>query len=211
MDIKVNKVTKQFGDNGLQEVDFNINEGDYICITGESGCGKSTLLNIISGMLKPDSGEIIIDGKNIFNELKESTRTKLRSSVLGYMTQSASLIPDLTIWQNIICPIELQGTKVNENKVNEIFEQLGIENIKASYPGQISGGEYRRALLARVLVLDTEVFLVDEPTSNLDEKSAIIVRDTLNKLHKENNKTLVVVTHDKEFLRYTDNIVNLAH
>lgn len=209
MKLKVDKISRSFGKNGLKETSFELNEGDFLCITGESGCGKTTLLNIISGMLHPDNGDVYIDDKSIFNDMKEKERTRLRNNVLGYMTQGNSLIPDLTVWQNIVCPLELAGKKANKKKVNELTEKLGIDNVTDSYPSEISGGEYRRVLLARILMLDTHILMVDEPTSNLDEKSAVIVRNVLNDVHSVKGKSLVVVTHDKEFLAFHPKVLNL--
>lgn len=207
--LKVDKISKNFGKNGLNETSFELNEGEYLCITGESGCGKTTLLNIVSGMLHPDTGDVRINEKSIFKDIKEKERTKLRNRVLGYMTQGNSLIPDLTVWQNIICPLELAGKPSDRTKVMELTKTLGIDTITDSYPSEISGGEYRRVLLARILMLDTKILLVDEPTSNLDEKSAVIVRDVLYDMHANKRKGLIVVTHDKEFLSYQPNVLTL--
>jgi putative ABC transport system ATP-binding protein len=209
MILKADKVSKKFGKNGLSETSFELNKSDYLCITGESGCGKTTLLNIISGMLKPDSGNVYVDDKNLFKDIKESERTSLRNRKIGYMMQGNSLIPDLTVWQNIVCPPELSGKKADETTVKLLTEHIGIDNIVDSYPSEISGGEYRRVLLARVLILDTEIIIADEPTSNLDEKSVGIVRDVLHDMNKK-GKSLIVVTHDKEFFCYSTSVSELG-
>ena len=178
-----------------------------VCVTGESGCGKTTLLNILSGMLRPDSGTVQLDGRNIF-QMTDKERTMLRNTTIGYMTQGNSLIPELKVWQNIVCPTELCGKKADEDKVTALCERLGIANVSDSYPSDLSGGEYRRALLARVLLLDMPILLVDEPTSNLDEKSASIVREVLNEQYLK-GKGVLIVTHDKEFQRYEPEIIDL--
>lgn len=202
MILRVDKISKNFGKSGLKETSFLLNPGDYLCITGQSGCGKTTLLNIISGMMHPDTGNVYLDGKNIYQDLKENQRTKLRNKDIGYMMQENSLISDLTIQQNTVCPIELVGKKADKKAMQTLFETLGISNIAGAYPSEISGGEYRRALLARTLMLDPQILMVDEPTSNLDEKSAQLVRNVLNDFCKNNRKSLIVVTHDKKFLSF---------
>lgn len=200
MNVRVENVSKSFGKNGLKEISFRLEQGDYLCIMGESGCGKTTLLNIVSGMLRPDTGDVLLNGKSIFHAMKEKERTALRNKTLGYMMQGSALIPDLTVWQNIVSPLELNGRSSDKMQVTALMKRLGIDNVTDSYPSEISGGEYRRVLLARVLLLDTEILLVDEPTSNLDENSAVIVREILNEYHSRQGKSLIVVTHDKQFL-----------
>lgn len=208
MELRAEKIARHFGKNGLSETSFVLKDGEYLCITGESGCGKTTLLNIVSGMLRPDLGNVFLDGKDIYKDLKEKERTRIRSETIGYMMQGNSLIPDLTIWQNIVCPLALTGKKAEETKGDSLAERLGISKVLDSYPSEISGGEYRRVLLARTLMLDTPILIVDEPTSNLDEKSAVIVREVLHEAH-EQGKSLAVVTHDKAFLEYDPTLLEL--
>ena len=210
MMIRADNISKSFGRNGLRETSFELEKGDFLCITGESGCGKTTLLSIISGMLHPDCGEVYINGRGIFTDMKEKEGRRLRGSVIGYMMQGNSLIPELTVWQNVICPLELAGKKADREKAAGLMEKLGIDNITDSYPSEISGGEYRRVLLARILMLDTDILLVDEPTSNLDEKSAVIVRNVLRELHSSGGKSLIVVTHDREFLAFKPKVLEIA-
>lgn len=191
----VKNAEKHFGKNGLNPVSFSLNNGEYLCITGESGCGKTTLLNIISGMLRPDSGEILVYGKNIFTELSEKERTKLRSTKIGYMMQGNVLIPELDVLNNIRMPVELSGRSIDKSELQKLLEILYITHIQKSYPSEVSGGEYRRVILARTLMLHTDILLADEPTSNLDASSAEIVRDVLNEYANENH-ILIVSTHD---------------
>ena len=191
----VKNAEKHFGKNGLNPVSFSLNNGEYLCITGESGCGKTTLLNIISGMLRPDSGEILVDSKNIFTELCEKERTKLRSTKIGYMMQGNVLIPELDVLNNIRMPAERSGRNIDETELQKFLEILHITHILKSYPSEVSGGEYRRVILARTLLLHTDILLADEPTSNLDVNSAEIVRDVLNE-YANKNHILIVSTHD---------------
>lgn len=193
--IVVKNAERHFGKNGLNPVSLSLNNGEYLCITGESGCGKTTLLNIISGMLRPDNGEILVDGKNIFTELSEKERTKLRSTKIGYMMQGNVLIPELDVMNNIRMPVELSHRNIDETELQKLLEILHITHILKSYPSEVSGGEYRRVILARTLLLHTDILLADEPTSNLDANSAEIVRDVLNEYANENH-ILIVSTHD---------------
>lgn len=205
MTLEAHNISKHFGKNGLPTVNISISDNRFVCVTGESGCGKTTLLNILSGMLRPDSGNVRLDGKNIY-DMTETERTLLRNGAIGYMAQGNSLIPELTVWQNIVCPIEIYGRKYDKKQVSELIKKLGIDNVSDSYPSDISGGEYRRALLARVISSDAKLLLVDEPTSNLDEKSAHIVREILYEQYKK-GKGLLVVTHDSDILGYDPEVI----
>ena len=201
MTLNAENISKKFGQNGLAPVSLSISENQFHVVIGESGCGKTTLLNILTGMLSPDSGSVTIDGKNIFTDMKESERTLPRHEKISYMTQGITLIPELTVWQNIICPLELSGRKADKKDVNALAQKLGILNILDSFPSEISGGEYRRVLLARCILPDAKLLLVDEPTSNLDEESAAIVREILFEEYQK-GKGLLIVTHDRELLSY---------
>ena len=209
MEIRAEKIAKHFKKNGLPVTSLRIKSGECLCITGESGCGKSTLLNILSGMMSPDEGDVYIDGRNLYKDMKEKERTLLRRSGIGYMMQGNTLIPELSVWQNIVCPVELSGLKVDEDKLYSLTDRLHISGILDSYPSMISGGEYRRVLLARVMMLDTKILLVDEPTSNLDEKSAMIVRKVLRQTYSKYKKGLVIVTHDNKFLDQNTRVINI--
>ena len=208
MILKAENISKKFGKNGLNPASISIETEQFLCITGESGCGKTTLFNIISGMLRPDTGTVTLDSRDIF-KMKERERTMLRNDTIGYMTQGNSLIPELTVWDNIIGPSELYGKKTNEADVMALAEKLRIDNVVDSFPSELSGGEYRRVLLARVMILNTPILLVDEPTSNLDEKSAAIVREVIYEEY-QNGKGIAVVTHDKEFEKYTTDKVHMT-
>ncbi|MCR4888445.1 MAG: ATP-binding cassette domain-containing protein [Ruminococcus sp.] len=208
MTLEAHNISKHFGKNGLPTVNISISDNRFVCVTGESGCGKTTLLNILSGMLRPDSGNVRLDGKNIY-DMTETERTLLRNGAIGYMAQGNSLIPELTVWQNIVCPIEIYGRKYDKKQVSELIKKLGIDNVSDSYPSDISGGEYRRALLARVISSDAKLLLVDEPTSNLDEKSAHIVREILYEQYKK-GKGLLIVTHDSDILGYNPEVIQIV-
>ena len=209
MILEAHNISKTFGQNGLSPVNISVSDGQFICVTGESGCGKTTLFNVLSGMLRPNSGHVKIDGKNIYENMSEHERTLLRNGTVGYMAQGNSLIPELTVWHNITCPLELYNKKYDKKQILELTEKLGIDNVLDSYPSDISGGEYRRALLSRVIMSDAKLLLVDEPTSNLDEKSAHIVREILYEEYKK-GKGLLIVTHDRDILEYKPEVIKIG-
>lgn len=198
-------LSKKFGDTGLSKTDITVNEGELVVLSGQSGCGKSTLLNILTGMLSPDTGTVTINGEDLY-KLPEKKRAKLRRNVTGYMMQKNSLIPELTVLQNILFSSGLKGSDEDRKKAEDIAESLHIADRLDAYPGELSGGEYRRAVLARVLMLDTPVIVADEPTSNLDMESAGVVRTILTGLNRE-GKTLIVATHDQMLIDCAEKVI----
>ena len=198
-------LAKHFGANGFGSVSFSVGRGQFAGVTGASGCGKTTLLNILTGMLKPDSGTVCVDGTDL-RTLRGKALSALRAQKIGYMMQGNVLLPDLTVMQNLLFPAQLAEKKVTEAQAEALAEQLRISSILGSYPAGISGGEYRRVMLARILLLDTPVLAADEPTSNLDSVSAQIVREILH-TRKESGVTLLVATHDRELLQSADTVI----
>ncbi|MCR4638613.1 ABC transporter ATP-binding protein [Ruminococcus sp.] len=198
-------ITKLFGETGLKSMDIKVKKGEMAGLSGSSGCGKSTLLNILTGMLRPDSGTILIGGVDI-SKLSEKKRTALRGNVIGYMMQKNALLPELTVMQNIIFPAYIAKKHPTEKDAEEIAEKLSLTKQLGSYPSQLSGGEYRRGMLARILLLDTPVIVADEPTSNLDRESAVIVRDILTEANK-NGVTVLAASHDQLLLDSADRVI----
>ncbi len=203
MILKANDIEKEFTGGGLSGVSFELNPGTFTLLTGESGIGKTTLLNIITGMLRPDKGSVFIDDKSgvdkeIFTQLKKSERIALLSHRIAYMMQGVSLIPSVSVYDNLVLPLELNGVKYTKDEVEETLNRLGIYKIKDEHPGHISGGEYRRVLLAGALLQKPELIVADEPTSNLDAKAAGIVRDVLYE-YKTDKTSVLVATHDAGF------------
>lgn len=198
--LEADKISKTYFDGrlGLNECSFSVNQGEYVCIVGKSGCGKTTLLNIITGMLAPEAGNVYLDGENIYKDLKQSKRTTLRNDKIGYLNYGNYLIENLTVYDNILYPLLLNGRKCEPNDIHTILDELEIGNIKTSYPRQISAGEYRRAGLARILALDTKILVLDEPTSNLDDKSGEIILNIISRIKKQKN--IIVATHDERLM-----------
>lgn len=205
--IQAEGIAKHFGESGFGPIGFSVQKGAYACLTGASGCGKTTLLNILTGMLRPDSGTVRIGGTDL-QTLRSRKLTALRAQTIGYMMQGNVLLPDLTVMQNLLFPAQLAGKKVQPQQAEALAEELKISNILASYPAEISGGEYRRVMLARILLLDTPLLIADEPTSNLDSISAEIVREILAERSK-NGVTLLIATHDKTLLGGADTVISM--
>lgn len=181
--LRVENISKEFSEDrqALKESSFTVSKGEYVSIVGKSGCGKTTLLNIITGMLPPTDGHVYIDDIDIYG-LKSGKRTRLRGGKIGYLNYGNCLLENLTIYENIVYPVLINGGKCEREKALSIMERLKIKGIRNSYPWQVSSGEYRRACMGRVLALDTELVVLDEPTSNLDEKSAEIIYQIIHEL-----------------------------
>lgn len=203
MILKAESISHGFNDRQMlfDNLNLSVDIGDYVCVVGKSGCGKSTLLNIIAGMHAPVSGTVFVDGIDIYSTLTERKRTALRNSKIGYLNYGNCLLENLTVFDNIIYPVLLKGSRCNKDEVMNILEALDISVIKDLYPWQISAGEYRRVCFGRILALNTEILILDEPTSNLDEKSADIIVNMIFSLRK--NKGIIVATHDKMLMSET--------
>lgn len=207
MILKADSISHKF--NGrkmlLENHSLSVGNGDYVCLVGKSGCGKSTLLNIIAGMHAPIAGTVYVDDVDIYNTLTERKRTALRNSRVGYLNFGNCLLENLTVLENIIYPVLLKGDRCNNKEVLSMLEELDIASIKDLHPWQISAGEYRRVCFGRILALNTEILILDEPTSNLDEKSADIIVKIISALKQ--NKGILVATHDKMLM--TGKIIEL--
>lgn len=194
---------------GLSDVSISISTAEYHCIFGTSGSGKSTLLNILSGMLKPSSGKVYIDNLDLYLE-KEVNRTKIRISTVGYIMQGASLLSNLSVYDNIVFPLEIARRIVDYKLVDDIINKLELTKFVDAYPKEISGGEYRRVTVARTIVTDPQIIIADEPTSNLDEKNAEIIRGIFEDLYLE-GKGILVATHDMKFITKHHRIHNIEN
>ena len=172
----------------LVEVNFNIEEGEFVSIIGPSGCGKSTLLNIISGLLKPSSGCVIYKNNACKDSLEE----------MGYMFQRDYLFPWLTVWENVLLGLKIKKKITNENieRVDKLLKKYGLDKFKNHKPSELSGGMRQRVALIRTLALNPEVLLLDEPFSALDYQTRLNVCDDVSEIIKEEGKTAIMVTHD---------------
>ena len=155
----------------LDGVDLSVEQGEFVAIVGTSGSGKSTLLHMLGGLDRPTSGTVTVDGKDIF-ALKDEALTIFRRRKVGFVFQSYNLVPVLSVWENIVLPIQLDGARVDEAYVQEVVAALGLEKKLRSLPGQLSGGQQQRVAIARALATKPAILLADEPTGNLDSRTS---------------------------------------
>jgi putative ABC transport system ATP-binding protein len=180
----------------LDDVSFEIPDGQFVAVTGASGSGKSTLLGLIAGLDAPSSGSITVDGA-VVTEMSEDDLAGLRSERIGFIFQSFHLIPSLTAFENILIPMEIIGLKDARIRAGKLLEQVDLTNRGHHYPTELSGGEQQRVAIARAFANQPKILLADEPTGNLDSKNGQHIFDLMTGLHKQNNVTLVLVTHDQ--------------
>ncbi|EOE7229462.1 ABC transporter ATP-binding protein [Clostridioides difficile] len=190
----------------LDNVNLEINEGEFVAIIGKSGSGKSTLLHMIGGLDIPTSGKVYIDNKNIFT-LKEEELAVFRRRKIGFIFQSYNLIPSLNVWENVVLPIGLDGREVDETFIKELLKSLGLENKRDVLPNTLSGGQQQRVAIARALATRPAIILPDEPTGNLDSKTSDEVMSILKSMSKKYSQTLVMITHDDSIAQMADRVI----
>ena len=179
----------------LNDVSIAIPDGQFVAVTGASGSGKSTLLGLIAGLDAPSSGQIMIDADEI-TSLGEDALARIRSEKIGFIFQSFHLIPSLTAYENILIPMEILGLRDVEAKASALLDQVDLTNRGHHYPAELSGGEQQRVAIARAFANSPKILLADEPTGNLDSKNGQHIFDLMKDLHKQNNISLILVTHD---------------
>ena len=181
----------------LNNTNLDLESGGFLCLMGPSGSGKSTLLNLIAGIDRPTSGEVIVDGKNISN-MSESQLASWRNHTIGFVFQSFNLIPVLTAFENVELPLLLTKLSRSERRahVETALSLVGLTERSSHYPRQLSGGQEQRVAIARAIVTDPALILADEPTGDLDAQSADEILAILEKLNRDSQKTIVMVTHD---------------
>ena len=211
--IEVKNLNKIYGSGeaevkALKNINLNIEQGEFVAIVGQSGSGKSTLLHLIGGVDIPSSGEVIIDGKNIY-KLKEKELSILRRRKLGFIFQFFNLIPVLTAQENIEMPVLLDNEKIDKKYMNELLRILGLEERKNNYPSQLSGGQQQRVSIGRALAKKPSNILADEPTGNLDSKNSKEVLELLKYCAKKYNQTLILITHDINIAKSADRVITI--
>ncbi len=190
----------------LNGVNLTVKEGEFVAITGKSGSGKSTLLHMLGALDVPTSGEVYIDGKSLASMTREEQAVFRRRKV-GVVFQSYNLIPDLSVYENIVLPIELDGGYVDKAYIEELLRQLKIEDKRDALPGTLSGGQQQRTAIARALSYKPAILLADEPTGNLDTQTSHDVMGLLKTVARKYQQTTILITHDMDVAQLSDRIV----
>lgn len=206
----INKIyrTDEIETQALENVNIEIDKGEFVSIMGPSGCGKSTLLNIIGLLDTPTSGTVNIDGTNVVG-MKDSQLAAFRNSKLGFVFQSFHLIDSLNVIDNVMLPLQYRSMKESERErlAKEVLNRVGLSHRMRHRPSQLSGGQCQRVAIARAIVGNPEIILADEPTGNLDSKMGAEVMELLHQLNKEDGRTIVMVTHNEQQAEMTDRII----
>ena len=192
----------------LDGVDLTVERGEFVAIVGTSGSGKSTLLHMLGGLDRPTAGKVTVDGKDIF-ALKDEELTIFRRRKIGFVFQSYNLVPVLSVWENIIFPISLDGRKPDKKFIMGIVKLLGLEKKLDSLPNNLSGGQQQRVAIARALASKPSIILADEPTGNLDSKTSDDVIGLLKMTSQEFDQTIVMITHNPEIAAMADRVIRI--
>ena len=209
--LRVENLTKVYGKGenevrALDGVSFSVEKGEFVAIIGPSGSGKSTLLHILGAVDEPSSGKVFMDGKDVFKQNEEQLAIFRRRQV-GLVYQFYNLIPVLDVVENITLPVQLDGRKVNRERLREMVALLGLHGREKHLPNQLSGGQQQRVSIGRALMNSPSVVLADEPTGNLDSKNSQEIMELLKKSNKKYNQTLIMITHDENIALQADRII----
>ena len=211
--LKVENLTKKYGKKdtevvALDNVSFRVKKGEFVAIVGASGSGKSTLLHLIGGVDKPTSGKVYINGTDIYS-LNNDNLAIFRRRQVGIIYQFYNLIPILNVKENITLPCDLDGQKVDENRLKELLYILGLEKRVNHLPNELSGGQQQRVSIGRAMINNPSIVLADEPTGNLDSKASREIIDLLKVSNQKYNQTLIVITHDENIALEADRIITI--
>lgn len=212
--LEIKNLCKTYGSGetaveALKNVSFSVAKGEFAAIVGESGSGKSTLLNIIGALDTPNSGKVIIDGKDIFS-MNERKLTVFRRRNIGFIFQSFNLIPELTVEQNIIFPLLLDYQKSDNRYLEELLTVLNLKERRKSLPSRLSGGQQQRVAIGRALITRPSLILADEPTGNLDSKNSSEVIALLKNTSKKYEQTIIMITHNRSIAATADRVLNVS-
>lgn len=211
--LSTKNLTKIYGEgdnavHALSDVTLDIEEGAFVSIIGSSGSGKSTLLNMLGGLDHATSGTVIVDGHKLF-EMPDEELTIFRRRNIGFVFQNYNLVPILNVYENIVLPIELDGSKIDEAYVERIIDMLGLSDKRYAMPNQLSGGQQQRVAIARALAAKPAIILADEPTGNLDSKTSMDVISLLKLTSREFAQTIVMITHNEDIAVMADRMIRI--
>lgn len=212
--LKIENLKKMYGKgenlvNAVDDVSFSIERGEFIAVVGPSGSGKSTLLHLIGGVDRPNDGKIYIEGTDISNYNSKELALFRRRKV-GIVYQFYNLIPNLTVKHNIELPLTLDGRRVNEKLFDDIVNKLGISKKLNNFPSELSGGQNQRVAIARSLIYEPSLLILDEPTGNLDRKNSNEIIEILKYFNHTSNQTIILVTHDESVALESDRIITIV-
>ena len=211
--LEVKNLCKTYGKGetevkALNNVSFSVDKGEFVAIIGPSGSGKSTLLHILGGVDVPTSGSVIINGEDI-SKLNETALAIFSRRQIGLIYQFYNLIPILTVEENLTLPLRLDGRKPDERQTEYLVKTLGLENRLDHLPNQLSGGQQQRVSIGRALINNPALMLADEPTGNLDSENSKEIVSLLRKFNKEQNQTVIIITHDERIALAADRIIEI--
>ena len=211
--LEVKNLKKYYGEEpnivrAMNGINLKVEQGEFITIVGTSGSGKSTLLHMIGGLDVPTSGEIYISGK-MLSRMNDNEITIFRRRNIGFIFQNYNLLPSLSVYENIVLPVELDGGEVDHIFLDEIIEMLQLKDKIDSMPNKLSGGQQQRVAIARALIAKPAIVLADEPTGNLDSKSSADVLGLLKRTGEKFNQTIVMITHNNEIAQLADRIIRI--
>lgn len=214
--IEVKNICKSFGckenrTKVLDNLSLTVEKGEFLSLMGASGSGKSTLLYLIGGLDTPESGEILLNGRDIA-KLRDKELSKLRREGMGFVFQFFNLVQNLTVEDNILLPLVMDGKdpKKYRERLDSILKTAGLSDKRRSYPSQLSGGQQQRCAIARAVIYEPQILLADEPTGNLDSKSGTGIMELFRRINKENGITILMVTHSLECAAYSDKVITLC-
>lgn len=194
--------------HALDGVSISVEEGEFVAIVGTSGSGKSTLLNMIGGLDRPTSGSVVVRGKELM-QMKDEQLTIFRRRNVGFVFQNYNLLPILNVYENIVYPIEIDGSQVDKEFIRQIIHHLGLERKLKNMPNNLSGGQQQRVAIARALATKPAIILADEPTGNLDSKTSMDVILLMQAISREFNQTTIMITHNEEIAQMADRIIRI--
>ena len=194
--------------NALNGINLKIENGEFTAIVGSSGSGKSTLLHMLGGLDRPTAGKVFVDGKDIFS-LGDEELTVFRRRKTGFVFQSYNLVPVLSVYENIVLPIQLDGGRIDRKYMDEVIDTLGLGSKLNSFPNQLSGGQQQRVAIARALGAKPAIILADEPTGNLDSRTSQDVLGLLKISGERFSQTIVMITHNEEIAQTADRIIRI--